>query len=624
MNIRITIFIWVFIVCFGFLGIRLIDIQVVHGEMWSQRAQANREFASRTPRQRAAILDRFDQPLVVNDWLYYYLDDPSALFGSTSLLSQTDGRQVMATDSARLVPGIRRWYPLGEAMAPVLGYVSGITAEDLQQNPDLTPSDFIGKQGLEAVLDKQLRGAQGEAMFEISAMGAKQRMLSSTPALVGQDVTTTLDPYISAVAYQALGDNTGAVVVADVKTGEILALVSKPTFDPNILTERLADPGAESVRKEAVASMFLNPTQLFFNRAIGGVYPPGSVFKLVTALAALESGKVTPETEVLDEGVLKVGDFSYANWYFTQHGRTEGLISLQRAIARSNDIYFYKAAEAAGPDAIARMAHAVGLGQPLGLGLPGEAGGLVPDPGWKEGVRGERWFLGNTYHMGIGQGDVLVSPVQQAQVTQTLLNLGSKCALHLIDSQEVDCVNLGLAEDQLQVVLAGMEDACSVGGTGYPFFAWNTQVRQEGLNFKEQLANGAVACKTGTAEFGGTDARGYKKTHGWFVMGMGVSKILAQSLATLSEESTASTSAQIVLGSKDLDLNYTATSAAQTPAVIERYLNHTQWLQMVQKHGFPDTIAIVVLVESEEDRPYREGSADAGPVAKKIVDWMVQ
>ena len=192
---------------------------------------------------------------------------------------------------------------------------------------------------------------------------------------------------------------------------------------------------------------------------------------------------------------------------------------------------------------------------------------------------------------------------------------GSSCSsllLYLIDSQEVDCVNLGLAEDQLQVVLAGMEDACSAGGTGYPFFAWNTQVRQEGLNFKEQLANGAVACKTGTAEFGGTDERGYKKTHGWFVMGMGVSKILAQSLATLSEEST--DSAKIVLGSKDLDFNYKATSAAQTPAVIERYLNHTQWLHMVQKHGFPDTIAIVVLVESDEDRPYREGSADAGPV----------
>ncbi len=610
MNSRITSFVWLSFVLLLLLLVRMGHLQLVERSKWQELALANKEFASRTPRKRAEIKDRFGGPLVVNDWHYYEIENNTALFGKTRLISPEEGKALLATNSASLLPTIRRWYPLGPVLAPVIGYVGSITVEELQANPDLTPTDLVGKQGLEAQFDTQLRGGMGEETFEISALGSKQRLLRTAPAPSGKTVQTTLDPYLSAVAYEALGDNKGAVVIADAKTGAILALVSAPAFDPNVMTDKLADPKQEESRKRVVQDQLLDPRQQFFNRATGGAYPPGSIFKLVTALAGLSTGKITSETEFIDEGVLKVGEFSYANWYFTQFGRTEGAISLRRAIARSNDIYFYKAAEAAGPESIAAMARQIGFGRPIGVGIPGEQAGLVPDPEWKETTRGERWFLGNTYHYGIGQGDLLVTPVQSAQMVQTMINMGVRCSLHLAAGSTVDCLNLGINDYDLGLVLAGMEDACTTGGTAFPFFQWNEAIRQEGLSFEEQLANGAVACKTGTAEFGATDERGYKKTHGWFVMGIGIGKILEKQATLANDVATASATIQTDL-------------LATTSAALAGYTNHATWLKKVDlQSNYPHTLAISVLVESDDKRPYREGSADAGLVAKSIVEWI--
>lgn len=602
MNGRVAVFTWLAMVLLLLLAVRMLDLQVLSRIKWQDLALANKEFASRTPRRRAEIIDRFGGPLVINDWLYYKLDDSSALFGKSELISPEEGKAVLATDSASLLPTLKRWYPLGPALASVVGYVGAVTAEDLASDSELSPIDLVGKQGLEASFDTQLRGGVGKETFEVTALGAKRRLLRSAPAVAGKPVMTTLDPYLSAVAYEALGDNKGAVVIADAKTGAILALVSAPAYDPNLLTDKLVDPVAEEARKQEVQAQLLDSSNRFFNRATGGAYPPGSIFKLITALAALSGGKLTAETTFLDEGVLKVGEFSYANWYFTQYGGTEGEISLRRAIARSNDIYFYKAAEVAGPDAIAAMARQIGYGSPLGLGVPGEVGGLVPDPAWKENTRGERWFLGNTYHYGIGQGDILVTPVQATQMVQTLLNDGVRCKLHLVAGPTVDCLNLGINQHDLSLVLAGMEDACSTGGTAFPFFQWNAAIRQEGLSFKDQLANGAVACKTGTAEFGASDVRGYKKTHGWFVLGVGIKELVEREELAVAETASPSATPVVTLG---------------------RYTDRSTWLhKLAAQPNYPDTLAITVLVESDEERPYREGSADAGPVAKKIVDWI--
>ena len=604
------------------LWLRLVQLQIVEGQAWASRADQNRLYGSLIDPSRAVAFDRYHDPLVFNVLDYYQLLDTTALFGPTLQVSPEEGLTVLATDSASVRQTFHRSYPLGPVLAHVLGYVTPVTAAELTvKDRQVTPTDQTGKQGLEQVFDRQLRGAPGEEQFEISALGIKRKMVQRQEAGAGVPIQTTLDPFLSAVSYRALGDNKGAVVIADARTGEVLTLVSSPAFDPNLLTFHSSDPASEAARKDAVQAMFADERLPFFNRAIAGTYPPGSIFKLVTALAALQSGKITAATEIVDEGTLKVGDFSYANWYYTQYGRTEGALSLRRAIARSNDIYFYKAAEAAGPDAIAQMAHTLGFGQPTGLELASEQAGLVPDPRWKEEVRGERWYLGNTYHFGIGQGDLLVTPVQVAQLLQTIGNDGSKCPLHLIQSATTNCENSGLIENDIRLVQQGMLDACSGGGTAYPFFEWNTQHSPEPgySTVKDRALAGQVACKTGTAEFGTTDEKGFKKTHGWFVASLETKPLIenqfvASNSGELKQASLASASA-------------TASATASASATIVTrslplYYDKTRWLEEVKINGFPEKIVIVVLVESDKERPYREGSRDGAPVAKEIIDWM--
>lgn len=603
------------------LVLRLAQLQVIEGVSWAERATQNRLYGSLTVPSRSVAFDRYGQPLMFNVPDYFELIDRTALFGSMRLMNPAEGLALLATDSAAVRQQFHRLYPLGPALSHVLGYVSAVTAEELAVDRSLTAIDQTGKQGLEQTYDRQLRGAPGEEQYEISALGIKRRLVKKTEAGEGEPISTTLDPYLSAVSYRALGDNRGAVVIADVSSGDILSVVSTPSFDPNLLTMRTSDSASKAARRQAVQSLFSDERQLFFNRAIAGTYPPGSIFKLVTALSALQSGKVTATTEVVDEGVLKVGDYSYANWYFTQYGRTEGAISLQRALARSNDIYFYKAAEAAGPDLIASMAHSLGFGQPVGLEIRGEQSGLVPDPHWKEATKNERWFLGNTYHYGIGQGDLLVTPVQVAQMMQTIGNAGTKCPLHLIRSASKNCENIGLQDDQLELVLQGMLDACSEGGTAYPFFSWNTRFASEKTRASERIAAGQVACKTGTAEFGGTDNRGYKLTHGWYAMIVGVKELLAA-------QADSDTTTYFSLGSTNSTESAQLVAATSAAAVRTRslplYLEKQNWLEQVRANGFPEKIIIVVLVESDVERPYREGSRDAAPIAKEIVDWMAK
>ncbi len=319
------------------LGLRLWQIQVVEGAIWKQRATQNRLYGALTAPGRGVAFDRYGEPLVFNATDYYELLDRNALFGLTRLLTNEQGLAQLATDSASIRQQYHRTYPLGPALAHVLGFVTAVTADELLADHDVSTFDQTGKQGLEQSFDKQLRGAPGKEQYEISALGIKRRLVTTTEAGTGAPLHTTLDPFLSAVSYQALGDNRGAVVIADAKTGEILSLVSTPSFDPNLLTQHMSDSASESARRQAVRDLFTDERRLFFNRAVSGAYPPGSIFKLVTALAALQSGAMTAETEVLDQGTLQVGDFSYANWYFTQYGRTEGANDQRRAQARRKE-----------------------------------------------------------------------------------------------------------------------------------------------------------------------------------------------------------------------------------------------------------------------------------------------
>ncbi|MBP7875579.1 hypothetical protein KA012_01110 [Candidatus Woesebacteria bacterium] len=602
----------IFIICVVLvLWLRLVQLQVIEGDSWADRALQNRLYGSLTAPGRGMIFDRYGEFLTFNQTDYYELLDRKTLFGSTRLLTPDEGLALLATDSAGVRQQFHRLYPLGPAMAHVVGFVTPVTADELAVDREALSYGQTGKQGLEQAFDRQLRGAPGEEQYEISAMGLKRRLVKTTEAGSGAPVETTLDPYLSAVSYRALGDSQGVVVITDVATGSILSLVSSPSFDPNLLTAVSTDSASTSARRSAVQALLLDERQPFYNRAISGTYPLGSIFKIVTAMAALQKGAITATTEVVDNGLLQVGDYSYANWYFTQYGRSEGAISLQKAIARSNDIYFYKAAEAVGPDAIAAMARSLGFGRPVGLGLRSEQAGLVPDPRWKETSRGEQWYLGNTYHFGIGQGDLLVTPVQVAQMMQAISNGGEKCSLHLDQNSRRNCENIGLDVVDLELVLQGMLDACSEGGTAYPFFPWNVRHASQAKTATERMTKGEVACKTGTAEFGGTDEKGYKSTHGWFAMTVGVKDLIAAQLAN-----TATVSAE-------LEPQLVASGSSVKIRSLPMYLEHDRWLDQISRvKSFPDKVSIVVLVESDEKQPYREGSRDAAPVAKEILDWM--
>jgi penicillin-binding protein 2 len=590
---------------------RLVEIQLFKGEVFLDLANENRYFKVSIPPQRGVFFDRYQQPLVWNKRTYLEVEDPLAAYTQTSSISREQALKSMATQSAKVRYGLERYYRFPESVAHILGYVGPVTTDDLVKDSSLKVSDILGKIGLERVFDQQLQGQEGSELYEIDALGKRQRLISKQTGQVGQNISTAIDPYLSQVALAAFKEQIGAAVIMNVNTGEVLTAISSPSFDANTLSLRFNDVVLEKQRQQQLQTLLTDPAQIFFNRAVSGAYPPGSVFKLVTALGGLESRKIDATTTVLDEGALKVGEYEYANWYFTQFGKTEGEISLQRALARSNDIYFYKVAEWLGPNQLAEFARLLGLGKATGIELGGETTGTVPDPSWKEQVVGEPWYLGNTYHMGIGQGDILVSPLQIAQMTQAVANHGTLCQPTLLKENHGDCGELGLAEEHLELVLAGMLDACSAKGTAYPFFVYNESYRDEELDADQQIKNGAIACKTGTAEFGGVDEQGYRQTHGWLSAVIGTAEI--KKLAT-----------QVAQGDQELITQLKEKQNLTQEEDLEQgdRPDHLAWLKKIDEHNFPDKLVITVLIESDEDNLFKEGSRDVGPVVKEIVDWM--
>ena len=569
----------IFIVALGLVMVRLVDLVLIKGETYLRLATANRFYTQDLRPDRGLILDLAGKPLALNLPNYYFVQKPKSLFSPLTPISRLQALEMLATDSAQVKKESVRAYPTAEALAQTVGFLRPVTKEDLQARPELKLDDKVGQMGLEKVFDQRLRGRPGRAVWEVDALGQKHRLVEKTSPIAGENLKTTLVADLNRQAYLAMTGKTGAVVILDAETGAVLGLVSTPSFDPNLFTLKYDDPTQEAHRQASVSAWLQSRKKPFFNRAIAGTYPPGSTFKLVTALAGLESGKLDPEKTVEDQGILKVGDYQYANWYYRQYGRVEGAISLVRAIARSNDIYFYKAAEWSGPDVIAQMARQLGLGRKTGIELLGEATGLVPDPAWKSATLGEKWYLGNTYHFGIGQGDTLVTPLQLAGMVQTLVAGGKRCQPHLIQQDKNLCSNLELHQDNLNLILTGMVQACSDGGTAFPFFEYNRKQLAKlypEADLKAKLSAGVAACKTGTAEFGPVlNEAGHRATHGWFVV--------------------------------YLDLSHQPIKPA-----------------LAKLADFSQKIVMVVLVEADEKNPYKEGSADAAPVAKEILGWILQ
>lgn len=394
-----------------------------------------------------------------------------------------------------------RSYLYPESTAHVVGYVNELTSPELSNEfyalRGYRMGDQIGRVGAEDVFEETLRGRDGKELVEVDATGTILRTIGRDPELPGESVTLSLDAGLSQVVQRAFpNDKKGAVVVTKPSTGEILAMYSSPSFSPNAFPEDMP-----------VSDM------PFLNRAIGGVYPPGSTFKLVTALAALEENVITPATTVEDTGVITLGQFSFPNWYFKQYGKTEGMVDITHAMQRSNDSFFYKVGEWVGITKLGIWAKAVGIGRPLGIELAGEASGLMPDPQWKDNhfqtpkdieARNNEWYLGDTYHVAIGQGYVLTTPLQVNAWTNVIASGGKLCKPTIKKlsgeagsrSAGQKCKDLKIKKETIDVITEGMKKACETGGTGWPLFGFKVP----------------VACKTGTAEFGDPQ----NKTHAWF------------------------------------------------------------------------------------------------------------
>jgi len=330
-------------------------------------------------------------------------------------------REAALIESHRLdLPGVmiqaesQRNFPTGLTASHVIGYVGEVSADQLEQADytDLHQGSIVGQYGVENTYDRFLRGRAGQKLIEADALGHEKRTVSVEKPRAGDDLYLTIDLRLQKLAEELLGDEAGAIVALDPKTGEVLALASRPAFDPNVLSRELtAKQWEEVVQHEG---------RPLTNRATQGQYPPGSTFKIAMAAAALETKTVEPSTQIRCAGGYQFGRRFYRDWKAGGHG----LMNVTEALVQSCDVFFYTAGQRMGIDTIASYAKLFGLGSPTGIELPSERLGIVPSTDWKQKVRSEQWLPGETISASIGQGYVTVTPIQMASLTATVANNG--------------------------------------------------------------------------------------------------------------------------------------------------------------------------------------------------------
>lgn len=364
--------------------------------------------------------------------------------------------------------GVTRYYPFGAGMAHILGYVSSVSDKDVKDDPLLEVPGFkIGKSGIEKYLEKALRGESGNLKLEVNAYGRIMKEIERVDGIPGKDVQLTIDSRLQQKAFELFGEESGAAVLLDVHTGEILAFVSAPSFDPNMMTQGLST--------EDWNALLHNERNPLTDKAISGQYSPGSTFKMIVALAALEAGVIKPETRTYCAGKMFLGNHAFHCWKKEGHGH----LNVVEALQHSCDIFFYETAQKLGIEKIADMARRFGLGSKINIGLENEKAGLIPDKEWKLRRFGEPWQQGESLISGIGQGYILTTPLQLATMTARLVNGGYEIKptfLKVSDGEKSKIRKIDVSPTNLELIKEGMYAVVNKpGGT-----AWRSQFDYHG------------------------------------------------------------------------------------------------------------------------------------------------
>jgi penicillin-binding protein 2 len=423
-------------------------------------------------------------------------------------------RDATVIESHRLdLPGVmiqvesQRNYPGGVTAAHLLGYVGEISAEQLEKPEfaDLHQGSIVGQYGVEKSFDRHVRGQAGQKSVEVDALGHEKKAAVVEKPQAGNDLYLTIDVRLQKVAEDLLGDESGAIVALDPTNGDILAMASRPAFDPNVLSRETAKQWVEIVQDEG------RPLN---NRASQGQYPPGSTFKVPMAVAALESKTMSPSSTVHCNGGYQFGKRLYHDWKAGGHGS----VDLHTALVHSCDVYFYTVGQRMGIDVMAEFGKEFGLGQVTGIELPSERQGIMPSSAWKQKARNEPWLPGETISAAIGQGYVTVTPLQMASMIGTVANDGVNYRPRLVQAimdrttgnlQELPAVPRGKVNakpETFRLIKEALADVVKVG----------TATRA-----KSSLVT--IAGKTGTAQTAALRTGPEKdipkkfRDHAWFV-----------------------------------------------------------------------------------------------------------
>ena len=400
----------------------------------------------------------------------------------------------------------RRDYIDGPIFSNIIGYDGKITKEEKEENPDYLMTDYIGKNGLEYTYEKWLHGSHGEHRMEVDSNGDIKEDLGVINPTPGDELSLYLDADLQRKSYEVLSkildeneDATGAALAAiNPKTGGVLALVTLPSYDNNLF--------AQGISNSQYSDLINNPNNPLLNRPVSGEYPPGSTYKPLMSVAALDGGLINENTTIDCHGAISIGQWKFPDW------KTHGLTDIKKAIAESCDVFFYAVGggwgdvPGLGVDRMYSYSRLFGLGGLLGIDLPSEANGNIPNEEWKFKTFGENWYIGDSYHDAIGQGFITATPLQMADATATIANGGTLFRPQLVEKIKKPDGKEDLLEPQ--IIRDDFVSSDSIRVTREGMRQTVTEGSGASLNDLEVKSAG----KTGTAQFGSED-----KTHSWYV-----------------------------------------------------------------------------------------------------------